>query len=436
MGITGTSTILNTTRADDRLLLVGESPAITGLRREIQDAARTRAKVLILGETGVGKEVVARQIHAGGARSGRAIVAVNCSGIPETLLESELFGHTRGSFTGAYRDKPGLVRQADGGTLFLDELGEMSPRMQAVLLRFTETGEIQPVGADRPAGRADVRLITATNRDLRAQIADGKFREDLYYRLNVIQIRIPPLRDRAGDVTLLLRHFLQQASEAHRMACPELTRDAQAVLEAYPWPGNVRELKNITERLVVRELGRPVGVDDLPAELLRSPAALDALGGMSGMSGIAGASGASRIAVPGATPAASSTESSLPPVMSSIPSRGDSAFVSPQDLGAIVGEPSPIVEVLWRRLMDGESFWAIAEMYKNHDITRADLRVLIHRGLQRTRGNYRALLRVFNLPLGDYKRFQAFLFQHKCNLPFRFYRSEEAAVARSAGKGI
>src|SRR4029078_11475993 len=175
--------------------------------REIEEAARTQAKVLILGETGVGKEVAAHLIHRLGPRHDRPFVAINCSGVPETLLESELFGHTRGSFTGAYRDKPGLVRQADGGVLFLDELGEMSLRMQAVLLRFTETGEVQPVGADRPAGRADVRVITATNRDLRGQIADGKFREDLYYRLNVIQLRIPPLRERASDVPILLRHF-------------------------------------------------------------------------------------------------------------------------------------------------------------------------------------------------------------------------------------
>src|SRR6188768_4565934 len=177
-------------------LLLGESPAITSLRREIEAAARTDAKVLVLGETGSGKEVVARLIHEHSTRSARGFVAVNCSGIPETLLESELFGHTRGSFTGAYRDKPGFIRQASGGTLFLDELGEMSLRMQAVLLRFAETGEIQPIGSDSVTGRTDVRLITATNRDLRKQIEGGQFREDLYYRLNVIQIAVPPLRQR------------------------------------------------------------------------------------------------------------------------------------------------------------------------------------------------------------------------------------------------
>ena len=187
---------------------------------EIEAAARTDAKVLVLGETGSGKEVVARLIHDHSGRASRGFVAVNCSGIPETLLESELFGHTRGSFTGAYRDKPGLVRQADRGTLFLDELGEMSLRMQAVLLRFAETGEIQTIGVDGVTGRSDVRLITATNRNLRERIEAGVFREDLYFRLNIIQIHVPPLRERAEDVMLLLRHYLRKASETHRLHCP------------------------------------------------------------------------------------------------------------------------------------------------------------------------------------------------------------------------
>ena len=166
-------------RDREEVALVGESAVMTALRAELEIAARSQAKVLVTGETGVGKEVVARLIHQTGARRSRRFVAINCSGVPETLLESELFGHTRGSFTGAYRDKPGLVRLADGGTLFLDELGEMSLRMQAVLLRFAETGEVQPVGADGPMGHTDVRLITATHRNLRAQIDSNAFREDL-----------------------------------------------------------------------------------------------------------------------------------------------------------------------------------------------------------------------------------------------------------------
>src|SRR5947208_10498200 len=204
------------------LLFVGTTPGSQALLEDIQSAARTHAKVLILGETGVGKELVAQLIHARSTRRLQPFVAVNCSGIPETLLESELFGHVRGSFTGAYRDKPGLARQADSGTLFLDELGEMSLRMQAVLLRFAETGEIQPIGADRSTERTDVRLIGATNRDLKARVAAQEFREDLFYRLNVIQICVPPLRERRDDIPALLDHFIERASLQHRMAAPML----------------------------------------------------------------------------------------------------------------------------------------------------------------------------------------------------------------------
>src|SRR5688572_26199193 len=248
-------------------ILLGESDVIDALRADIASAARTHAKVLITGETGVGKEVVARLIHNQSARNRQPFMAVNCSGIPETLLASELFGHARGSFTGAYRDKVGLIRQADRGTLFLDELGEMSLAMQAMLLRFSETGEIQTVGLDSAVGRADVRLITATNRDLREQISAGEFREDLYYRLNVIHIRIPPLRERGHDVVLLFRHFLRKASEAHRLPPPDLTPEAEQLVLAHQWRGNVRELRNVTERIALRDSNRPISPDDLPAEL-------------------------------------------------------------------------------------------------------------------------------------------------------------------------
>jgi DNA-binding NtrC family response regulator len=381
---------LISTQGSEDVSLLGESPAIVALLREIREAARTNAKVLILGETGVGKEVVARLIHRDGPRQGRLLVAVNCSGIPETLLESELFGHVRGSFTGAYRDKPGLVHQAEGGTLFLDEVGEMSLRMQAALLRFTETGDVQPVGADRPSTRADVRLITATNRDLRAQIGEGKFREDLYYRLNVIQLRVLPLRERPADIPLLLRHFLGQASSAHGLPRPVLSPEAEAALRRYPWPGNVRELKNMTERLVVRDMHGPIMPDDLPVELLealRTSARADAH-----------AASGPPLRVP-----TGSTENGC--------------------------QYSSMAEILWEKMIDGDNFWSVAAMYKSHDITRADLQTLIHMALQRTHGNYHAVLRLFNLPERDYKRFQAFLFQHKCNLPFRTYRSGELLTA-------
>src|SRR5579864_8166255 len=198
-------------------VFLGESPLIDRVRDDIQAAARSDAKVLIVGETGVGKEIVARSIHDGGARRFKAFVTLNCAGVPDSLLESELFGHVRGSFTGAYRDKPGLVTLADRGKLFLDEMGEMSLRMQALLLRFVETGEIQRVGSDRSEGHVDVRIIAATNRNLLERINEKEFREDLYYRLNVIRLVIPPLRERGGDVVLLLQHYLQESARTHRM---------------------------------------------------------------------------------------------------------------------------------------------------------------------------------------------------------------------------
>ena len=359
-------------------ILIGESEAIDALRADIASAARTQAKVLITGETGVGKEVVARLIHNQSARSRQPFMAVNCSGIPETLLASELFGHARGSFTGAYRDKVGLIRQADRGTLFLDELGEMSLSMQAMLLRFAETGEIQTVGADGPGGRADVRLITATNRDLRDQIAAGEFREDLYYRLNVIHIRIPPLRERGGDVVLLFRHFVHRASEAHRLPPPDLTPDAEQLILAYQWPGNVRELRNVTERIALRDSNRPITPADLPSEIRVNESVAIAVSG---------------------------------------PGQGNTA-----------AEPhgQAIAQHLWDKLMAGGDFWEIVQKpFRAHEVTRAELAALIDRGLQETRGSYRALVRLFNLPPTDYKRFHAFLYQQNCNLPVGPYRSGE-----------
>jgi DNA-binding NtrC family response regulator len=316
-------------------------------------------------------------------------MAVNCSGIPETLLASELFGHARGSFTGAYRDKVGLIRQADRGTLFLDELGEMSLAMQAMLLRFAETGELQTVGLDSPVGRADVRLITATNRDLRDQIAAGEFREDLYYRLNVIHIRIPPLRERGHDVVLLFRHFLRKASEAHRLPPPDLTDDAEQLVLAYAWPGNVRELRNVTERIALRDTNRPISPADLPVELRGSDRSIVA------------------------TPQGSGQEPSREP------------------------HGQLIAQHLWDRLMTGTDFWEVVQKpFRAHEITRAELAALIDRGLQETRGSYRALVRLFNLPASDYKRFHAFLYQQNCNLPVGPYRTGDARTRGTAGSHI
>jgi DNA-binding NtrC family response regulator len=367
-------------------VLLGESEPIRTLRSEIEHAARTEAKVLLLGETGAGKEVAARLIHEKGERHCRPFVAVNCSGIAETLLESELFGHVRGSFTDAYRDKPGLVQAAEGGTLFLDELGEMSLRMQAVLLRFAETGEIQRVGSDRAEACAHVRLIAATNRDLRTQIANGLFREDLYYRLNVVEIVIPPLRERVADIPLLLHHFLRLASELYRLPCPRISSAAQRVLDRYSWPGNVRELKNLAERLVVKVLTGPVIPDALPAEMLAMMPACEA------------------------RKVADAEASSL------------SAANAADDL--------------WRRVTAGDSFWTIADMYRAREVTRTDLRALVHRGLEETQGNYRRLLALFHLPEDDYKRFHSFLRQHQCKLPFLPYRVAKRPVVYNDARAI
>jgi transcriptional regulator with GAF, ATPase, and Fis domain len=376
--------------AHDTPALIGECAAIASLHHQIAVAARTQAKVLVLGETGVGKEIVARRIHAQSDRRGRVFAAVNCSGIPETLLESELFGHVRGSFTGAFRDKLGLIEQARGGTLFLDELGEMSLRMQAALLRFTETGEIQRVGRDGAATVSDVRLITATNRDLRAQIAAGAFREDLYYRLNVIEIRVPPLRERGGDVLLLVKHYLRRASLAHALPCPELAPDAADVLGTYTWPGNVRELKNITERLVLRERDRALTADDLAAEIR---------------------GGGPQNIVATAPDAVAADETSY-------------SISSAESLGTKPVVPSLIVDELWSRMAAGEDFWHVVHRrFKARELSRATLAELIDRGLTETRGSYRALLQLFNLPESDYKRFHAFLYQQRCNHPVAAYRT-------------
>jgi DNA-binding NtrC family response regulator len=376
-------------RDREDMALVGESAVMTALRAEIDIAARSQAKVLVTGETGVGKEVVARLTHQMGARCSRRFVAINCSGVPETLLESELFGHTRGSFTGAYRDKPGLVRLADGGTLFLDELGEMSLRMQAVLLRFAETGEVQPVGADGPMGQTDVRLITATHRNLRAQIDSNAFREDLYYRLNVIQVHVPALRDRGDDVRLMLHYFLRRASETHKLPLPTLAPDAERLLLSHRWPGNVRELKNVAERLVVSGV-ECVTSDDLPDDVQSEPRRM------------APAAGGTTVA-----------QKSAPIIMPSS------------------SQASDVAEALWKRLMSGEDFWSVVHRpFKSHDLTRRDLRAVIFKGLQHTRGNYRQLVRTFHMPETDYKRFLSFLSQHDCNLPFQAHRAGEAQASR------
>src|SRR5918993_609034 len=232
-------------RAQGNGELIGASAAMVELNEEIERIAKSDAKILVTGESGVGKELVATAIHRGSDRASRPLVTVNCAGLTETLLESELFGHVKGSFTGAYRDKMGKLELADGGTIFLDEIGEMTLRMQGLLLRFLETGELQKVGADRILGRVDVRVIAATNRNLRDMIDQGTFREDLFYRLNVIHLTVPPLRERPEDIPPLINHFLQYFTRTDAYLARELSSDAFALLRAYTWPGNVRELENV-----------------------------------------------------------------------------------------------------------------------------------------------------------------------------------------------
>ena len=349
-------------------LIVGSSPLMEELREEVLRVARSDAKVLITGESGVGKEVVARAIHAEGPRQNNDFVAVNCAGLPETLLESELFGHVKGSFTGAYRDKPGKLEMAHQGTVFLDEVGEMTLRMQGLLLRFLETGELQKVGSERSGSVVNVRVIAATNRNLRHLIEQGQFREDLYYRLNVIHLSIPPLRDRKMDVPALIEHFLdgfsQKRGNTRRVT---FAPEAMQVLSSYAWPGNVRELENVIERLLVTAPGDTVTVRDLPLEL-QAPRNL-----------------------------------SLRPKHE---------------------RRKTVADELYKKLVDErESFWtAVYPLYMQREITRSNMRDLVRKGLENARGNYKIVAKLFNMEQRDYKRFLNFLRKHDCQLPFQEYR--------------
>lgn len=242
--------------------MVGESPAMLELRRQIELAAPSDSRVLIFGENGTGKELVARSIHQGSRRAAAPFVEVNCAAIPEELIESELFGHIKGSFTGASEDKDGKFKAADGGTLFLDEIGDMSLKTQAKVLRVLQEQKIEPVGSSRSLG-VDVRVIAATNKELEQEIARGAFRKDLYFRVNVIPIRVPPLRERRGDVPKLAAHFVKEFAERFGRKPKKLDAGAVALLESHDWPGNVRELRNAIERLMIMVPGDTIRAGDL-----------------------------------------------------------------------------------------------------------------------------------------------------------------------------
>jgi transcriptional regulator with PAS, ATPase and Fis domain len=354
-------------RAQGNGQLIGTSAAIQDLTQEIERIARSDAKVLITGESGVGKELVANAIHRRSARAQRQMVAVNCAGLPETLLESELFGHVKGSFTGAYRDKQGKLELADGGTMFLDEIGEMTLRMQGLLLRFMETGELQKVGADRAAGRVSVRVIAATNRNLRDMILQGTFREDLFYRLNVIHLTVPALRERREDIPLLIAHFLAQFTRDNGHVVKGLTPDTMRFLCEYSWPGNVRELENVIERLVVTGRTEQVAPDELPSEVRMHQGV-------------------------GLRPKRERRRT--------------------------------VADDLYKRLLDErESFWtSVYPLYMQREITRGNVRDLVRKGLEEARGNYKIVARLFNMEQRDYKRFLNFLRKHDCQVPFKEYR--------------
>jgi transcriptional regulator with PAS, ATPase and Fis domain len=347
--------------------LIGTSLPITDLKAEIERVARSDAKVLITGESGTGKELVALAIHTNSDRAERAFVPVNCAGLPETLLESELFGHVKGSFTGAYRDKQGKLEMAAQGTVFLDEVGEMTPRLQGLLLRFLETGELQKVGADQAAGSVNVRVIATTNRNLVEMVGQGTFREDLYYRLNVIHLHVPPLRERKDDIPMLADHFLRYFTRNGMYPAKTLAPDAITALVDYTWPGNVRELENVIERLVVTGQKELVAAEDLPIEIRTQ----------------------------------------------------HTVMIRPKR-----ERRRTVADDLYIRLVDGrESFWNVVyPLYMQREITRTNVRDLVRKGLEEARGNYKIVTRLFNMDTRDYKKFLNFLRKHDCQLPFKEYR--------------
>ncbi len=246
--------------------LIGQHPLVHRVRGLIKRVAVTNATCLILGESGTGKELAAREVHAQSLRAEKPFIPVNCGAIPADLLESEMFGHERGSFTGAIGARAGMFQLANGGTIFLDEISEMSPVLQVKLLRVLQDHEVRPVGADR-SSTVDVRVVSATNKDLAMQVERGLFREDLYYRLEVIPINLPPLRERRSDVPLLVRHFLDRHNKKRSDVDVTITEEALVHLWEYDWPGNVRELENLLERLVILSEDAVIRVENLPANV-------------------------------------------------------------------------------------------------------------------------------------------------------------------------
>jgi two-component system, NtrC family, response regulator PilR len=247
--------------------IIGKSPRMQAIFALVERIARTTSTVLIHGESGTGKELIARAIHFASARASRRFLSINCGALPENLLESEMFGHERGAFTGAVREKKGLFQEADHGTLFLDEIGELTPPMQVKLLRALQQRVVRKVGGNQEEP-IDVRVITATNQDLEGRLATGEFREDLYYRINVLPITLPPLRQRREDIPLLVDFFLEKYSRQMNLPARQISIEAMKLLETYDWPGNVRELENVIERSLALSHADTIGARDLPAQVL------------------------------------------------------------------------------------------------------------------------------------------------------------------------
>jgi DNA-binding NtrC family response regulator len=258
--------------------IVGTTPAMLAVYKTVAHVAPTTATVLIVGESGTGKELVARAIHAKSPRATKPFVAINCGALPESILESELFGHERGSFTGANATKRGLFEEARGGTLFLDEIGEISPKMQVQLLRVLQEGEIRRVGATETI-KVDARVVAATNRDLKAEVAAGRFREDLLFRLQVVTVQVPSLRERRGDIPPLIKHFIARHAERLARKPPQVAPEVFEMLEGYAFPGNVRELSHIVERAILLAREGVITASDLPPEVSRAWSALASQGG-------------------------------------------------------------------------------------------------------------------------------------------------------------
>lgn len=258
-----------TSKVMENKTIVYQSEVMGSLMKMVERVAPSNANILVLGESGTGKELIARQIHERSNRKNKPFVAINCGALRETLLESELFGHEKGSFTGAYNRKIGLAEAASGGSLFLDEIGELDPAIQSKLLRFIQEGEFHRVGGKEPI-KVDIRLICATNRELDQEVTRGQFREDLFYRINTIVVSAPPLRRRKDDIPVLVNHFLNNSQHAYLNRGRSVSEDAMKLMTRYDWPGNIRELQNVCERLQILSEGHMIMVNDIP-DNIRNP---------------------------------------------------------------------------------------------------------------------------------------------------------------------